>query len=88
MITSAAFHLSHFVRHRPPADSEIGERLSVEGLSGEPLNPNQVKKRKAWEALAPQLTVDAQGRACFAGQLIVTSGGVCTADSVRDGRIS
>eukprot|EP00953_Heterococcus_sp_UTEX-ZZ885_P008032 4816-Heterococcus_DN1.PRE.6 len=78
-------HCDHFL---PPAGSVVGERLTVAGLSGEPLNANAVKKRKAWETLAPSLTIDAHSTACFKGQPISTSAGVCTADTVTDGRIS
>eukprot|EP00953_Heterococcus_sp_UTEX-ZZ885_P008037 4817-Heterococcus_DN1.PRE.3 len=77
-----------YTHNRPPAGSVVGERLTVAGLSGEPLNANAVKKRKAWEVLAPSLTIDAQHTACFKGQPISTSAGVCTADTVTDGRIS
>ncbi|KAG5181889.1 hypothetical protein JKP88DRAFT_208693 [Tribonema minus] len=73
---------------RPPAGSVVGERLFVEGLTGAPLNPNQVKKKKAWEALAPSLLVDAEGRACFGDAPIRTAAGVCAADTVRSGTIS
>jgi len=50
----------------PPADVQIGERISVAGFPGEPdakLNP----KKKIWEQVQPDLKIDGSGRATYKG---------------------
>ena len=41
----------------PPADAPVGERVACEGLEGAAMTPNQVKKKKAWEKIQPDLKV-------------------------------
>ncbi|CAM9458655.1 unnamed protein product [Discosporangium mesarthrocarpum] len=72
---------------RPPLGSMIGERARVDGLNGEPLKPAQVKKKKAFEALAPDLRTNASRVAAFQGRPIITSAGVCTSDTLADAPI-
>uniref|UniRef100_A0A7S1UFX4 tRNA-binding domain-containing protein n=1 Tax=Phaeomonas parva TaxID=124430 RepID=A0A7S1UFX4_9STRA len=71
----------------PPAEAEIGERVFVEGMEGEPFSPNQVKKKKAWENVSPNLKV-IDGTATFKGEPIMTTAGACTTPTVTEGRIS
>ena len=71
----------------PPADAAIGERVMVEGMDGDALTPNQLKKKKAWEAVSPELKM-VGGVATFRGQPIVTSAGACTTPTVVEGKIS
>ena len=71
----------------PPADAEVGERVFCEGMEGEPLSPNQIKKKKVWEAVSPDLKV-VDGVATFKGSPILTSAGPCTTPTVKDGGIS
>lgn len=73
---------------RPPEGSTIGERLTVNGLSGEPATASHVAKKKLWQALAPSLRVDSSGVACFQGNPITTTKGPCTTDLVKDAQIS
>ena len=71
----------------PPADAAIGERVMVEGMDGDALTPNQLKKKRAWEAVSPELKM-VGGVATFRGQPIVTSAGACTTPTVVEGKIS
>ena len=41
----------------PPADAPVGERVACEGMEGAAMTPNQVKKKKAWEKIQPDLKV-------------------------------
>jgi hypothetical protein len=59
----------------PPADSEVGERIYIEGLSGPSLPPSRIKKLKVWEAVAPDLKSNDEGVVCWQGKPLVTSKG-------------
>lgn len=72
----------------PPEDSAIGERVFIEGLSGEPFSPAQVKKRKAWDSMAKNLKTGAHGVATWNGKEILTSAGKCAAASLEGVSIS
>lgn len=72
----------------PPADSVVGERVSVATETGEPLSAAQLKKQKIWEKAAPELLTDAEGQATFKGQVITTSAGVCRSASLTNAHIS
>jgi hypothetical protein len=39
----------------PPEGAQEGERIFIEGASGDPISSAQVKKRKTWEKVAPHL---------------------------------
>lgn len=57
----------------PPENAKIGDRVSVAGYPGEPdtqLNP----KKKIWEEVAPHLTVNANGIACYKGVPLTVTG--------------
>ena len=49
-----------------PAGSEPGERVMFEGMSGEPMTPKQIEKKKVAKTII------------FGGQLKTIEGGVCT----------
>ena len=72
----------------PPADAPVGERVFVDGLSGEPLSSAQVKKKKVWEAVAKGLRTGENGVATWDGRKIVTSVGACSALSLVGAHIS
>ncbi|KAK9807550.1 hypothetical protein WJX72_002305 [[Myrmecia] bisecta] len=70
----------------PPAASSPGERVSVEGYSGEPdeqLNP----KKKVFEAVQPDLKTNGDCIACYKGLPLRTSQGVCRVASIVGGSI-
>ena len=71
-----------------PADAKVGERLFVEGLSGEPLLPNACKKKKAWENTAVKLRSNGDKVACYDGKPIMSSAGPCTAPTLADAILS
>jgi methionine--tRNA ligase beta chain len=66
----------------PPEGSSIGERVFIEGLSGEPSSSAQVKKRKIWDSVAKGLKTGDNGVATWDGKEIKTSQGVCAAASL------
>jgi methionine--tRNA ligase beta chain len=72
----------------PPDGSVVGERVFIEGLSGDPLTAAQVKKKKTWEAVAKDLKTDEGGVATWQGMAIHTSAGPCKAASLGGAPIS
>ncbi len=73
----------------PPAGAQIGERLMIDGLTGEPAKPNQVKKKKMWEKVAAELKTNSDRVACWQGKpLKCKNGGVCTTPSIAGMPIS
>ncbi|CAM9290452.1 unnamed protein product [Chrysoparadoxa australica] len=73
---------------QPPEGSKVGERIAVEGCTGEPLTASQVKKKKAWEQLVPSLSTNKKCVATFGGKPLVTAVGACTTASVASAQIS
>lgn len=72
----------------PPPDSSIGERVVVQGLSGEPITAAQVKKRKTWDKVAASLLTTNEGIATWEGKAIETSRGPCRVSSLFGVNIS
>ena len=67
---------------RPPAGVPIGEKLTFEGFTGEPIDVINPKK-KLLEKLFPDLKTDADGVAKYKNAAFTTSKGTCTA-SLKD----
>eukprot|EP01025_Chloroclados_australasicus_P054321 TRINITY_DN6435_c0_g1_i5.p1 TRINITY_DN6435_c0_g1~~TRINITY_DN6435_c0_g1_i5.p1 ORF type:complete len:1024 (-),score=164.90 TRINITY_DN6435_c0_g1_i5:327-3305(-) len=70
----------------PPEGSQIGERISVEGFSGEPdtvLNP----KKKVFETVQVDLATNEAKLACYKGKPLLTQKGPCSVKSVVGGSI-
>ena len=63
----------------PPEGAKIGERVTFEGIVGEPEAENKVAKKKMFEKLAPDLMTDDTGAVVWKGKKSVTSAGCCTA---------
>ena len=72
----------------PPEDAEIGERVFVHGLTGEPATSAQVKKKKIWETVAKDLRTAEGAVATWNGKELMTASGKCTADSLEGAPIS
>jgi len=72
----------------PPEGSKIGERVFIEGLTGEPQSSAQVKKRKTLAKVSKQLKTGDGGVATWDGKNIQTSAGACTAASLVGAPIS
>jgi aminoacyl tRNA synthase complex-interacting multifunctional protein 1 len=70
----------------PPVIAKPGDRIIGEGLTAEALTMSQCDKKKAFEVLAADLKVDADGFATWKGIKLVTanSGEVCTVPTLRD----
>ena len=71
----------------PPAECAIGERVTFAGHPGEPLPPNQVAKKKVWEAVAPHLGTDDKCVAQYKDVPFGTAHGVCTVATIAKGGI-
>eukprot|EP00213_Chloropicon_mariensis_P002257 CAMPEP_0197473444 /NCGR_PEP_ID=MMETSP1309-20131121/4805_1 /TAXON_ID=464262 /ORGANISM="Genus nov. species nov., Strain RCC998" /LENGTH=273 /DNA_ID=CAMNT_0043012557 /DNA_START=13 /DNA_END=831 /DNA_ORIENTATION=+ len=63
---------------RPPEGAAIGEKITFEGFSGEPIEVINPKK-KLLEKLFPDLKTDADGVATYKGAVFKASTGVCKA---------
>jgi len=71
----------------PPADAAVGERIVGEGLKlHDPLSAKQCDKKKAFEAVAADLCVDANGIAVWKDikLVAVNSKGTSSAPTLRD----
>ncbi|XP_033479589.1 aminoacyl tRNA synthase complex-interacting multifunctional protein 1-like isoform X2 [Epinephelus lanceolatus] len=71
----------------PPNGAAPGDRVTVQGFTGEPdkeLNP----KKKAWEQIQPDLRTDSQCVATYKGAAFEVDGkGVCKAQTMSDSEI-
>lgn len=72
----------------PPVDAVIGERLMLPGVTGEPWPASKVKKMKVWEEFAPHLCANVDGVACWKGEAMQTTAGICTVPTIRNAPIS
>eukprot|EP00793_Prasinoderma_coloniale_P003440 PRCOL_00006676-RA len=70
----------------PPEGAALGERVTAEGFDGEPAEV-LVPKKKQFEKVAPDLTTDAQGAACYKGVPLKCAAGAC-ASSVPNAHIN
>ena len=69
-----------------PANSLIGERVSIEGMesTGEPYTSTQVKKKKIWETVSSKLKTGIDSVATWDGHVIRTTVGPCKATTLTD----
>ena len=65
-----------------PAGAAIGERVFVEGESGDPVGAGNMKKKKVFAALAKDLKTSDACVAQWKGKAIMTSAGPCTVPSL------
>ena len=72
----------------PPVESLVGERVLIEGLSGNPWPAADVKKKKVWETVAPGLRTTANCTVSWNGLELITSGGRCTVPSIASSPVS
>ena len=63
---------------------QVGERIFWEGLSGEPVTPAQVDKKKVFINVLPGLKTDGSGVACWEGKPFMTSAGPCKVPTLAD----
>ena len=71
----------------PPEGAKTGERVFVDGFSGEPLSSSQVKKNKAWRKLQTSLRTTGDKFAAWNGNVIKTSAGPCSVVSLEGAQI-
>lgn len=70
-----------------PDGSEVGERVFIPGLSGEPVSSAQVKKKKIWSSVSKSLKADAEGSLVWEGEgggTVQTKKGKCVVESLKD----
>lgn len=72
----------------PPAEAVIGERVFIEGLTGEPWSSTQVRKKKLFEAVAAKLKTNNDGVATWEDKVIKTAAGPCKSASLTLAPIS
>lgn len=72
----------------PPIGSKIGERVFIEGLTGEAVTSAQMKKKKVWETVAEELKTGEGGVATWSGQVLQTSAGACSVATLVGAPIS
>ena len=59
----------------PPADALIGERVFIDGVSGEPMQPNQVQKKKILPEVLKDLKTNGECVATWQNKPMLTSRG-------------
>ena len=72
----------------PPDDAKVGERVFIDGLTGDPFSPAQVKKKKIFNVVSEKLLTAEGGVATWDGKEIKTSAGVCAATTLVGAPIS
>jgi len=72
----------------PPEDAVVGERIFVDGLSGEAASAAQVKKKKIWDNVVPDLKSNEKCLASWNGKALMTSTGECSVKSLTEAPIS
>lgn len=73
----------------PPEGAKIGERVTFEGLSGDPEPENKVAKKKILEKLAPDLKTDENGVVVWKGVKSMTTAGSCVAvNGMKNAQVS
>ncbi len=73
---------------RPPDGAEIGERVFIDGLTGEPTTSAQMKKRKIWDIVAKGLKTSDGGVATWDGMDILSKAGKCSVATLANAPIS
>lgn len=73
----------------PPADAAIGELIVGEGLTNKALAPNQVDKKKIFEAVGANLRVDGNGIAMWKDLKLVTAdtSSTCSTPTIRNAEL-
>lgn len=72
----------------PPEDAQVGERVFIEGLVGEPFSAAQMKKKKVFEEVAKTLKTGEGGVATWDGKVLMTSAGPSAAATLVGAPIS
>lgn len=75
-----------------PAEARVGERVALGNATYDlgafpAMSATQLKKRKAWEAVAAGLETDKEGVAVFNGATLMTSAGACRAPGILSGKV-
>lgn len=85
---------SKIILLEPPAGAAVGDRVYIDGLQegdvggGLPVAAARVKKLKIWEAVAPDLSTDSTGTACWKGRHLLLAGEPLIAPNAPNAPIS
>jgi len=71
----------------PPAGSKIGERVTFEGYTGEPVLPHLNPKQKIWETVQPDFITSNDCVATYKGVPFKTATGVIKVKTIKGGGI-
>ena len=70
----------------PPAAALVGEVVEFDGLpKPQPVAPNQVEKKKLFQACTEGMKTTAEGVAAWNGHQFMTSAGPCTTKTIKEG---
>ena len=83
--TDEAGDVTEFVT--PPEGAPVGERVLFDGMPGEPASSAQIKKKKVFEGVMPDLKTNGAREACYKGVVMATTAGPCVVKSVVGGFI-
>ncbi len=72
----------------PPDGANVGERVFIDGLSGEPISSTQMKKRKVFENISKKLVTGEGGVATWDGKTLQTTAGPCAVATLVGASIS
>ncbi len=72
----------------PPDGAKVGERVTIDGLTGEPISSAQMKKKKVFDTVAKSLKTGEGGVATWEGKVIKTIAGACGAATLVGAPIS
>ena len=67
---------------------QLGERVTFEGMEGEPAGAAAIKKKKILEAILPDLSTDGNCVACYKGVAMCTTAGPCTVKGLTNCHIN
>ncbi|EKX44521.1 hypothetical protein GUITHDRAFT_109640 [Guillardia theta CCMP2712] len=67
-----------------PEGAQVGERVFIEGLTGEPFQPNQVNKKNVLKNVLPDLKMNADKKLCWQDKIVLTSAGPITVPTMAN----
>jgi len=67
-----------------PEGAKVGERVFIDGLTGDPLQPNQVAKKNILKNVLPDLKTTTECQASWQGKVLMTSAGPVTCPTMAD----
>ena len=72
----------------PPLGSTVGERVFIDGFTGDAHSSAQIKKKKIWETVAKDLRTSDDCKATWEGKILLTKSGPCCVASLSNAPVS